>query len=148
MSFFWVGHFEFLFSKKKYFFCFIPMKISPNLYGRMDGLKFWRFPWFPANSLVCVIKRYTVYVIEHVDSVPSAGDSGFHFRWWQNPLHALNAAYALCLVIRCQWLLWVLLSRHLDRGLIHRLNFQRDPRLGYSQNNNHLGSHVEVFLII
>ena len=44
------------------FFCFIPMKISPNLYGRMDGLKFWCFPWFPENSLLCVILRYTVYM--------------------------------------------------------------------------------------
>ena len=61
MSFFWVGHFEFFFRKKKYFFCFIPMKISPNLYGRMDGSKFWCFPWFRENSLLCVILRYTVY---------------------------------------------------------------------------------------
>ena len=60
MSFFWVGHFEFFFRKKKFFFCFIPMKISPNLYGRMDGSKFWCFPWFPENSLLCVILRYTV----------------------------------------------------------------------------------------
>ena len=45
------------------FFCFIPMKISPNLYGRMDGSKFWCFPWFPENSLLCVILRYTVYII-------------------------------------------------------------------------------------
>ena len=60
MTFFWVGHFEFFFQKKNYFFCFIPMKISPNLYGRMDGSKFWCFPWFPENSLLCVILRYTV----------------------------------------------------------------------------------------
>ena len=44
-----------------FFFRFIFLKISPNLYGRMDRLKFWRFPWFPANSLLCVIKRNTVY---------------------------------------------------------------------------------------
>ena len=56
MSFFWVGHFEFFFRKKKIFFCFIPMKISPNLYGRMDGSKFWRFPWFLENSWLCVIQ--------------------------------------------------------------------------------------------
>ena len=48
---------------KKNFFCFIFMKISPNLYGRMDGSKFWGFPWFPANSLLCVIKHYTVYIL-------------------------------------------------------------------------------------
>ena len=33
--FFWVGHLEFFFSCKDYFFCFIPMKIGPNLYGRI-----------------------------------------------------------------------------------------------------------------
>ena len=62
MSFFWVSHFEFFFRKKKFFFCFIPMKISPNLYGRMDESKFWCFPWFPENSLLCVILCYTVYL--------------------------------------------------------------------------------------
>ena len=60
MSFFWVGHFEFFFRKKKKKICFIHRKISLNLYGRMDGSKFWRFPWFLENSLVCVILRYTV----------------------------------------------------------------------------------------
>ena len=53
---FWI----FFFKKKKIFFCFISMKISPNLYGRMDGSKC--FPWFPENSLLCVILRYTVYI--------------------------------------------------------------------------------------
>ena len=53
---FWI-----FFQKKKKFFCFIPMKISPNFYGRMDG-SFWCFPWFPENSLLCVILRYTVYM--------------------------------------------------------------------------------------
>ena len=49
-------------TKKAFFGCFcFPMKISPNLYGRMDGSKFWCFPWFPENSLLCVILRYTVY---------------------------------------------------------------------------------------
>ena len=52
----------FFLKKKQNIFCFIPMKISPNLYGRMDGSKFWCFPWFPENSLLCVILRYTVYV--------------------------------------------------------------------------------------
>ena len=58
---FWI-----FFSKKKFFFCFIPMKISPNLYGRMDGSKFWCFPWFPENSLLCVILCYTVYKVQNV----------------------------------------------------------------------------------
>ena len=43
------------------FFCLIPMKISDKLCDRMDGTDFWCFPWFPANSLLCVILRYTVY---------------------------------------------------------------------------------------
>ena len=55
------GHFGFFF-KKRFFFCFILMKISPNFHGRMDGLKFWCFLEFPENSLVCVILRYTVYL--------------------------------------------------------------------------------------
>ena len=46
------------------------MKISPNLYGRMDGLKFGCFPWFPENSLLCVILRYTVYVATLFPSPP------------------------------------------------------------------------------
>ena len=59
---FWWWFFEsailnFIFKKK----IFIPMKISPNLYDRMDGSTFWCFPWFPENSLLCVILRYTVY---------------------------------------------------------------------------------------
>ena len=53
--------FWFVFPKKKY--SFIPMKISSNLYGRMDGSKFWWFPWFPENSLLFVMLRYTVYVL-------------------------------------------------------------------------------------
>ena len=56
-----IGDFDSFFSKKKKN-CFIPMKISPNLYGRMDGSKVWCFPWFPENSLLCVILCYTVYV--------------------------------------------------------------------------------------
>ena len=36
MTFFSVGHFEFLFQEKK-FFCFIPMKISQSFMGSKDG---------------------------------------------------------------------------------------------------------------
>ena len=50
------------------FFCYIPMKISPNLHGRMDGSKFRCFPWFPKNSLLCIISRYTVYVVYLVNN--------------------------------------------------------------------------------
>ena len=45
------------------FFFLIPMKISHKLCDRMDGTLFWCFPWFPANSLLCVILLYTVYVL-------------------------------------------------------------------------------------
>ena len=39
MHFFWVGHFEFFFSKKIIFFCLFPMKISQSLLFSMDGSK-------------------------------------------------------------------------------------------------------------
>ena len=52
---FWI-----FFCMKKILFCLISMKISHKLCGRMDGTQFWCFPWFPANSLLCVIYRYTV----------------------------------------------------------------------------------------
>ena len=59
---FWkISHFEF-FSWKFFFFYFILMKIISNLYDRMDGSNICCYPCFPANSLLCVIKRYTVYV--------------------------------------------------------------------------------------
>ena len=51
------------------------MKISPNLYGRMDGSKFLGFPWFPENSLLCVILRYTVYILYHKTVLTLAGYS-------------------------------------------------------------------------
>ena len=58
ISVFWVRDFEENSKKKNFFFhiffCFIPIKISPNLYGRMDGSKFWCFRWFPENTLLCV----------------------------------------------------------------------------------------------
>ena len=40
MHFFWVGHFEFFFSKKIFFF-FFPMKISQSLLVSKDCSKFW-----------------------------------------------------------------------------------------------------------
>jgi hypothetical protein len=62
LSFFESAILNFFF-KKKFFFCFIPIKISPNLYGRLNWSKFCCFPWFPENSLLCVILRYTVYTV-------------------------------------------------------------------------------------
>ena len=49
-QFFWVGHFEFFFSKKKFFFCFIPMKKSQSLLVSKDGSKFWSLWWFTAKN--------------------------------------------------------------------------------------------------
>ena len=57
-----LSFFESAIFQKKTIICFIPMKISPNLYGKMDVSKFWCFHWFPENSLLCVILCYTVYV--------------------------------------------------------------------------------------
>ena len=57
-----IGHFGILFIRKKNFFCFIPIKISHKLCDGMDGTQFWCFPWFPPNSLLCVIYCYTVYL--------------------------------------------------------------------------------------
>ena len=37
------------------------MKICHKLCDRINGTQFWCFSWFPANSLLCVIYRYTVY---------------------------------------------------------------------------------------
>ena len=45
--FFWVGHFEFFFSKKKIFFCFIPMKTCQSLLVSKDGSKFWSSQTWP-----------------------------------------------------------------------------------------------------
>ena len=58
MSFFWVGHFDFFFFEKHFFFASFPWKPA-QIY--MGGSKFWCFPWFPENSSLCVILRYTVY---------------------------------------------------------------------------------------
>ena len=43
-------------------FCF---KISQSFLGSKDGSKFWWFPWFPENSLLCVILRYRVDVLQN-----------------------------------------------------------------------------------
>ena len=51
---------NFFFQKKKFYF--VPMKISHKLCDRMDGTQFWCFPWLSANSLLCVILRYTMYL--------------------------------------------------------------------------------------
>jgi hypothetical protein len=60
-KFFWVDLFDFFFFKK-YFFCFIPMKTTQSFLGSKGGSKFRWLPWFPANSLLCVILRYIQYM--------------------------------------------------------------------------------------
>ena len=39
-------------------------EMQASLPCRMNGTQFWCFPWFPANSLLCIILRYTVYNYE------------------------------------------------------------------------------------
>ena len=57
-----IGHLGFFFSEKKNIFAWSPWKSVTNyVLEWMDGNQFWCFPWFPANSLLCVIYRYTVY---------------------------------------------------------------------------------------
>ena len=60
-----MGNFGFFFFKKERKFGLIPMKTSHILCDRMNGTQFWCFPLFPANSLLCVIIRCTVYVNTH-----------------------------------------------------------------------------------
>ena len=62
-QFFWVGHFEFFFSKKKIFFCFIPMKTCQSLLVSKDFSKFWWLPWFPAPNSTCLNICNTVYAL-------------------------------------------------------------------------------------
>ena len=42
---FWI-----FFSRKNFFFCFIPMKTSQSLLVSKDGSKFWWLPWIPAKN--------------------------------------------------------------------------------------------------
>ena len=44
-----LSFFESAISKKKNFFCLIPIKISQNLYDSKDFSKFWWLPWFPES---------------------------------------------------------------------------------------------------
>ena len=81
------GDFENLsFFESAIFFLFIHMKISRNLYGRMDGSKFWCFPWFTENSLLCLILRYTVYI--------------YLQKWKKMPLDLPQAVFIFCQIAK------------------------------------------------
>ena len=54
MSLFLFGHVEKKISKKKFFFCFIPMKTCQSLLVSKDFSKFWWLPWFPAPNSTCL----------------------------------------------------------------------------------------------
>ena len=100
--------FWFFFPWKKNCFCLILMKISPNLYGKMDGSKFWCFHWFSLLlSLVfskflamrnimlysAVYSKHWIYTVAHIiDSVCS-----------KTLIHSLNHGLFLSLFkfIRC-----------------------------------------------
>ena len=70
-QFFWVGHFEFFF-QKKFFFCFIPIKISHKLCARMDGSQFLWLWWFtvknhsPLTFQPAVYKSFPIQDTYHV----------------------------------------------------------------------------------
>ena len=66
--FFWVGHFEFCFSKKKKK-CFIPMKISHKLCVRVDGSQFLWLWWFTAKTHSPQTYQPAVYVPIHQNPV-------------------------------------------------------------------------------
>ena len=82
-QFFWVGHFEFFFSKKKNFFCFIPMKTCQSLLVSKDFSKFWWLPWFPAPNSTCLNICNTVYI--HI----------FLYRQGETDKHITNECYEL-----------------------------------------------------
>ena len=52
MPFFWVGHFEFFFFKKKFFFCLIPIKTHQSLLVSKNRSKVWWLPWFAALEVL------------------------------------------------------------------------------------------------
>ena len=52
MYFFWVGHFEFFFQKKKIFFCWILTKTRESLLASKEFPKFWWLPWFAAHEVL------------------------------------------------------------------------------------------------
>ena len=80
MHFFWVGHFEFFFSKKKFFFCFFPMKISQSLLVSKDGSRFWSsqtWQHFLTQSKhfapECIVYPEHILVIVPLSSILSGG---------------------------------------------------------------------------
>ena len=62
---FWKTHFDF-FSKKQFFFCFIPMKISDKLYIRIDGTQFLWLWWFTAKNHSPQTFQPGVYIIQTI----------------------------------------------------------------------------------
>ena len=79
----------------------ITVKISPNLYGRMDGSKFWCFPWFSENSLLCIIIRYTVNVHYHNGFKSLGNIEGFLFLFTYESTYTFLQGISLTLV-QCQ----------------------------------------------
>ena len=61
MYFFWVGHFEFFFFKKKNFFCLILTKTCQSLLVSKKFSKFWWLPWFPSKNQSPQTFQPTVY---------------------------------------------------------------------------------------
>ena len=68
------------------------MKISPNLYDGQDSLKFWRFLWFPTNSLLCVLRNKTFYSVY----LSAVGSEKFFFsEYWSFCFYKWNTCKRL-----------------------------------------------------
>ena len=89
------------------FFCLIPMKICHKLCDRMNGTQFWCFPWFPANSLLFVILRYTVYfsmeslaeLFQERDDLNQLGCKIFQMYLLMELLCMYNSCFCWCIIV-------------------------------------------------
>ena len=56
LSFFWMDILDLFFKKKKKKRMLYSSENQPKfMHGRMDGSRFWCFPWFTENYMLCVI---------------------------------------------------------------------------------------------
>ena len=82
-------------------FCLIPMKISHKLCDRMNRTQFWCFPWFAANSLLCVILHYiqciSVAIFLYLNFSTFTNNDGFHS---ENILFGKNCMYCYTILNR------------------------------------------------
>ena len=106
------------------------MKISPNLYGRMDGSKFWCFPGFPENSLLYVILRYTVYIQQIINNVDNITiHFGFRLRNFMSLVSTIKAFTFFNISQSCCTFLWSLKKTLDDSWIV--LNYSAWPNPVY-----------------